>query len=149
MALLNYRTQISADVTVGQIQKMLAKAGASAIMSNYDQQGNIVSLSFQIIIEQKPISFTLPTDWRPVQEVLRRQKANQRNSSIKFDETTARNVAWRITKDWVEAQLAIIETHMVVAQQVFLPYMVTSSGKSLFHYMEDKSYFLLDDGMSQ
>lgn len=147
MALLNYRTRISADVTVGEIQKLLAKAGASAIMSNYDQQGNIVALSFQLILDDKPVSFTLPTDWRPVQEKLRQQKTAERNSSIKHDEATSRNVAWRITKDWVEAQLAIIETRMVVAQQVFLPYMVTSSGKSLFEYMESKSYFMLEDGV--
>ncbi|WP_189339127.1 hypothetical protein [Williamsia muralis] len=31
----------------------------------------------------------------------------------------ALRVAWRITKDWVEAQLAIIETQMVTPAQVF------------------------------
>src|SRR5438552_18436509 len=40
-------------------------------------------------------------------------------------------VEWRIVKDWVEAQLALIETRMVTAQQVFLPYAIMRDGRTL------------------
>lgn len=135
MPLLNYRTRISADVTAGEIQRLLAKAGASAIMSEYDDTGNIVALSFKLRMNNDSISFTLPTDWRPVQEVLKKQR-------VTFNEVTARNVAWRITKDWVEAQLAIIETRMVTTAQVFLPYATTASGESLYQHIAQNTSML-------
>jgi hypothetical protein len=146
MALLNYRTRIAAHVTIGEIQQQLAKAGASAIMSEFDNQGNIVALSFRLKLNNDAISFTLPTDWKPVQQVLIEQKRKSSNSSIKTDEATARNVAWRITKDWVEAQLAIIETRMVTTAQVFLPYAVTRDGSTLYQHIANNNAELLLKG---
>lgn len=53
MPLLNYTTTIAAHTTVAEIQQMLAKAGANAILSEYDDDGYIVALSFT------------PTSWLP------------------------------------------------------------------------------------
>jgi hypothetical protein len=142
MALLNYTTTIDAHKSIMEIQSLLAKAGASAIMSEYDDTGNIVALSFRLKLNDQFISFTLPTDWRPVQAVLIEQR--RRNSRIKTDEQQARRVAWRITKDWVEAQLAIIETRMVTTAQVFLPYAVTSNGETMYQYVAHNQQLLLD-----
>lgn len=142
MALLNYTTTIDAHKSIMEIQSLLAKAGASAIMSEYDDTGNIVALSFRLKLNDQFISFTLPTDWRPVQAVLIEQR--RRNSRIKTDEHQARRVAWRITKDWVEAQLAIIETRMVTTAQVFLPYAVTSNGETMYQYVANNQQLLLD-----
>ena len=55
-------------------------------------------------------------------------------------------VAWRIVRNWVEAQLAIIETRMVKTEQVFLPYAVTRDGKTLYEHVEKNPQFLLGDG---
>lgn len=44
MALKNYTTSISVEKTISEIQAMLAKAGASKIMSEYDDTGNIFAL---------------------------------------------------------------------------------------------------------
>jgi hypothetical protein len=147
MAILNYRTRIAADVTVGEIQRALAKAGASAIMSEYDDSGNIVSLSFRLKMGEDSIGFTLPTDWRPVQQVLTSQRRTNKN--VSDSEVTSRNVSWRITKDWVEAQLAIIETKMVTTAQVFLPYAITKDGTSMYEHVAANTSLLLTQGSSQ
>jgi len=144
MALLNYTTTIDADKTIHEITKMLAKAGASKILTDYDDTGNITSLSFQLKLNDQPMSFTLPTDWRPVQAVLLEQR--RRNARVKTDEAQARRVAWRITKDWVEAQLAIIETRMVTTAQVFLPYAVTENGQLMYQYVAEHTNLLLGGG---
>ena len=34
-------------------------------------------------------------------------------------------ITWRILKDWVEAQMALLETGMVTMDESFLPYMVS------------------------
>ena len=39
--------------------------------------------------------------------------------------------SWRILKDWVEAQMALLETGMVTMDEIFLPYML-SGGQTLY-----------------
>ena len=38
--------------------------------------------------------------------------------------------SWRILKDWVEAQMALLETGMVTMDEIFLPY-ILSGGQTL------------------
>lgn len=142
MPLLNYTTSIAPQKTVMEIQSLLARAGASAIMANYDLKGNIISLSFQIPFEGKSLSFRLPTDWNPVQATLKRQRVSPKYQTPEH----ALRVAWRITKDWVEAQLAIIETQMVTTAQVFLPYAITKDGQSVYEYIAGNTSLLLTAG---
>jgi hypothetical protein len=40
--------------------------------------------------------------------------------------------AWRIIKDWVQAQLALVEINMVTVPQVFLPYAIMQDGRTLW-----------------
>ena len=146
MPLLNYTTQIDAFKTISEIQKLLAKAGASAVMNEMDDTGSITALSFRIKFERdssQEIAFRLPTDWRPVLEVMQQDRRVPRN--LKTREQALR-VAWRITKDWIEAQVAFIETNMVTTAQVFLPYAVTRNGQSLFETIEDDPKLLLGSG---
>jgi hypothetical protein len=128
---------------------MLAKAGARQVMHDYDDSGNIVALSFSLELDGQRIGFRLPSDWRPVQQILIgiRRKNTRLERSIE-SEDHARDVAWRIIKDWVEAQLAIIETRMVTTAQVFLPYAVTNTGQSLYEYIGQHTQLLLGDGSS-
>jgi len=142
MPLLNYTTSIAPQKTVMEIQAMLAKAGASAILADYDTEGNIVALSFRLRNEGQDISFKLPTAWQPVLETLKRQNVSR---TLQTPEQALR-VAWRITKDWVAAQLAIIETRMVTTAQVFLPYAITNNGQSVYEYIAQNTSLLLGAG---
>lgn len=145
MPLLNYTTSIAPTKTVMEIQSALAKSGASAIMANYDTNGNIVALSFQLMTENGTMAFKLPTAWEPVQKVLIKQRVSPKYQTPEH----ALRVAWRITKDWVEAQLAIIETQMVTTAQVFLPYAVMNDGGTVFEYFASNQGLLLSDGSEQ
>lgn len=142
MPLLNYTTSIAPQKTVMEIQALLVRAGANAIMADYDKDGNIVAMSFRITLEDKPLSFKLPTDWEPVHRTLCRQRVSPKYQTPE----QALRVAWRITKDWVEAQLAIIETQMVTTAQVFLPYAVTANGQTVYEYMASNTHLLLSEG---
>ena len=146
MALLNYTTKIDPDKTAAEIAKCLSMHGASAVMTEYDKQDNFVTaLSFKIEHDGKAIAFRLPVDWRPVQKVLEAQWSKTRNSSIKTDQLSAVRVAWRIVKDWVEAQMALVETQMVTTAQVFLPYAVMKDGRTLSEHVETDPGFLLGE----
>lgn len=129
MPILNYTTQISVDKTIAEIQTKLARAGARAILADYDDDGNIKSLSFKLVIQEKEVGFKLPAEPDKILVLLK----TQRGVAKKFQtDEQARRVAWRIIKDWVEAQLAIIETKMVKPEQVFLPYAITRDGRTLY-----------------
>lgn len=141
MPLLNYTTKVSVTKSVQDIQKSLVKAGASSIMQDFDEKGQIVGISFRIMLQGQPINFILPSDWKSVQQVLK-------NDRVRYDEEHARRVAWRITKDWVEAQLALLATKSVTLPQVFLPYAVRHDGKTLYQVVAENPGLLLGDGNS-
>lgn len=143
MALLNYTTKIDPDKTAGEIAKMLSMAGANGVLTEYED-GYVKALSFKMTVDEKDIGFKLPCDWKPVQEVLEEQW--HKNRRIDRSREQAVRTAWRIVKDWVEAQLAIIETRMVTTQEVFLPYAVMKDGRTLAETVQQDSTFLLGEG---
>jgi hypothetical protein len=138
MSLLNYTTKIPADKTITEIQRILATHGASAILTEYDDNGYITAISFKIRLREHEIGFRLPSDWRPVKQVLEKQRVERRYQT----QEQALMVAWRIVKDWVEAQMAIVETKMVTMDQVFLPYAITREGKTLYEQVKDSPLLL-------
>ncbi len=144
MALLNYTTKIDADKTAGEISRMLSRAGASAVLTEYDPKEQYVSaLSFKMTLGDQSIGFKLPCDWKPVLTLLEQDRKVPRSLT---NREQAVRVAWRIVKDWVEAQLALIETKMVTTQQVFLPYAVMRDGRTLSEKMAENPQFLLGSG---
>lgn len=54
------------------------------------------------------------------------------NQKIKCDREQAERVAWRIIKDWIEAQMAILESEMVTMDEIFLPYTLDNKGNTLY-----------------
>lgn len=125
MPLLNYTTKVDVYTTIGAIQGQLVKHGAKKIVQDYDDEGRITSLSFLVDTPAGPRGIRLPANVDAVHSVLIRQK-------IKCDRDQAERVAWRIVKDWVEAQMAILESEMVQMDEIFLPYMLNGSGHTLF-----------------
>lgn len=138
MPLLNYTTSIEAAKTVSEIERNLAKHGAKAILKNYDDDGHISSLSFIIRYGKQDIPIQLPVHPEAVLRVLMRQGVPTRYKN----NHQAIKVAWRIVKDWVEAQMAILETEMVRMEQIFLPYIVSDSGKTLYEIIMDRGFYL-------
>lgn len=135
MPIKNYTTRISAGQTIQEIQKNLVKHGARAIMIEYDK-GDPSGLSFLVPTKHGDVPFRLPTNTLSVQKVLEEQR-------VKSDKKMASNVAWRIMKDWIEAQMAIIEAELVTLEQVFLPYMqMPGENQTLYDAMVARGFYL-------
>lgn len=133
MPLLNYTTTVAVSRTVGQVQGLLVEAGARKVITDYDDVGTVTGISFAVETVAGPRGFTLPVHWERVEAVLRREKLPARYSTPEH----AERVAWRIVKDWLEAQLAIIRTEMVTLDQVMLPYMRSGDGRSYYELYRD------------
>lgn len=127
MPLLNYTTSIAAGKTAAEMQTMLAKAGASHVQSTYEN-GAPTGLMFTIATPPGPRSFQLPVNAQAVQAALRKQGVPQKYRTPE----QAERVAWRILKDWLAAQSAIISTEMVTLDQVMLPYMTDATGTTVY-----------------
>ncbi len=134
-------TKIEPEQTVGEIQKVLGKYGAAAIMTEYDK-GEVTGVCFKINVNGNDIPFRLPCRWQAVHEVLisRRKRATVRSDDIR----QAKCVAWRQILRWIEAQMALAETGMVKMQEVFMPYIqVNLEGKTLYDKLEETKFKLL------
>lgn len=144
MPLLNYTTKIDADKTAGEISRCLSMHGASAVMTEYNpKDGCVTSLSFKIDVNGQTMGFRLPCDWNPVFAILESDPKVPRSA---VTQTQAVRVAWRIVKDWVEAQMALVETRMVTTAEVFLPYAVMKDGRTLAETIQTDPGFLLGAG---
>jgi hypothetical protein len=154
MGLLNYTTKIDPDKTAQEIAKCLSMHGASAVLTEYDPGNNYVSaISFQIKLNDQKMAFRLPCDWKPVFAIITKNSKvrsyQSRYERWKSDqEMQAVRTAWRIVKDWVEAQMALVETQMVTTAEVFLPYAVMKDGRTLAQHAQSDPSFLLGDGTS-
>lgn len=140
MALKNTYTKTPVTTMLSEIQKALIRAKAVGMNYRFDQQGRIQGLSFGLNIKGKDVGFLLPINLEKVQVVLKREQ-NKRWD----DEEYVYRVAWACMRDWVTAQMALIETEMAEPLQVFLPYAQDASGKTLFDTVIE-SNLLLGDG---
>lgn len=145
MPLLNYTTKVPVVRSIQEIQKALVKAGASSIMQDYDIDGAISAIAFKIRLNGTDISFRLPCETSRVLEVMKHD-GTPRSLLTKAH---AQRVAWRIIKDWVEAQMAIVQTNMVTLPQVFLPYAVSKDGTTLYEIVASRPELLLGRGDEQ
>lgn len=143
MALLNYTTKINAEQTIGEIQKLLSKHGVMAMMTEYDGQ-NVSAVSFKMNINGSPMGFKLPCNWRAVLEIFKNDPQARRRGCVNEDQ--AIKTAWRVIKDWIVSQLALVEINMVTISQVFLPYTIMKNGQTLSEYIEQNPGMLLGDG---
>jgi hypothetical protein len=135
MALKNYTTTVPVSQTVSDIHRELAAHGARKVMFDYADDGKILAICFSIMTPEGERAVRLPGNADRVQKVLQKQRNDPKRKSrtcIDASPEQAERVAWRIVKDWLTAQLAILETEMVDVGQVFLPYFVNRSGQTLY-----------------
>lgn len=144
MGLLNYTTSIEASKTLGEITGLLVAAKADAIMTEFDGAGNPVSVSFKIMGKYGPMAFKLPCNNVAAANVLNKQaRLGKIPRKYLNDMTQARRVGWRIVRQWLEAQLALVELEMVPIEQIFLSYMQTNDGRTVYERLEESKFGMI------
>lgn len=139
MAIKNYTTKVDVYTSLGEIQGALARHGASKIMVDYEN-GKPVSVSFAISSYYGLQGYVLPATVDGTLQVFRRQK-------IKADREQAEKTAWRNVRDWVLAQMALIEACDIPMDQIFLPYMTDNQGRTLYDVYAS-GHLMLGNGKS-
>lgn len=131
MPTLNYTTKIPAARTISEIQAMLVRHGAAAVITHYEQ-AKASGLSFTLQTPHGDRAFTLPVDVAAVHRLLTAQAKDRKIEKRYAEAAHAERVAWRVLKDWLAAQLAIIEAQMATLDQVMLPYLHVDGQKTLY-----------------
>lgn len=141
MAILNYTTTVDSFKTVSEIEYILMKHKAKSIMKTYDGE-SITGLSFLIDTGMQQIPVRLPVKVDECLEVLKQEKKNSSRSNIEATRDQAERVAWRILKDWVEAQMALLDIQMVRFEELFLPYIETQTGQTIYERLKERQFLL-------
>ncbi len=140
MAILNYTTSIDAEKTIGEITKCLVKHGAHKIVADY-KDGLPSAVTFCLTIDDRMIAFSLPANY---EGVLNSMKKDSKVPMRLCTKEQALKVSWRIIKDWVEAQMAIVEAKLADMAEVFLPYAIHKDGSTLYNYIKGNGMLLLN-----
>ena len=141
MAILNYTTTIDSFKTVSEIEYILMKHNAKSIMKNYEGE-TITGLSFLIDTGVQQIPIRLPVRVDECLKVLKKEKRENPQKKIKDTREQAERVAWRILKDWVEAQMALLDIQMVRFEEIFLPYIQTNNGQTVYDKLAERQFLL-------
>ena len=128
MSLYMETTRISVDKTAGELCMLLARSGATKIQQDYDG-GVVCAMHFILRVGQNDLPYRLPVRVQAVYDLLASGR-RVRNRADLMEQ--AKRVAWRQILRWVQAQLALIQTGMVQAAEVFLPYMSVAPKQTFY-----------------
>lgn len=139
MATLKNATSTSRNV-FSDIQKTLATHKVLDIRFLYEASGSgrIEGIEFSVNINGAVYPFRMPVRVKNVEIVM---YGNRRLTQAQKDQ--AYRTAWANLRDWISAQMAMIDTGMVRPEEVFLPYMIEHSGERTFYEAMSESQFLL------
>lgn len=140
MAILNYTTSIPCEKTISYIQKCLVSHGASKIVTDYSE-GIPSAVTFCLVLNETLVAYSLPANY---EGVLLAMKKDRKVPSRLCTKEQALKVSWRIIKDWVEAQMAIVEAKLADVAEVFLPYAITKNGNTLYKEIQGNGMLLLN-----
>lgn len=140
--LMNYTTEIPESKTIAEIEQILAKFGASAILKEYRGDGSVRSISFKVRTDHGEMPFKIPMNDQQVAQYLSEQwKGWRKQENVKNDLDAARRIGWRIIKDWIHAQLSIVNLRLVKVEEVFLPYAYNyNTNKTFFETLEEQKF---------
>ena len=140
----NYTTKVPANRTINEIEQILAKYGATHIYKSFDGEGFPTALAFKTMVGDKQIAFKLPMEENKLMMIFK-NSVNKRElpSSYLNNKEQARRTGWRIIKDWIDSQMALIDIHLAKFEEIFLPYMYSEKeDMTLFEIMEKREFNL-------
>jgi hypothetical protein len=151
---LNYTTAIPVTQTVAECQSILAAAGAASVAVHYED-GLPAGVSFHLKTPHGPRTFTLPVDVAAMHAVLAKARKDGAFESLHasyarlqgyLTREHAARVAWRVVKDWLEANLALIAAQMATIDEVMLPYLHVNGDKTLWQAYREREQAAIEAG---
>lgn len=142
MALKNYTSE--GRGTFEKIQRVLSSHGANRIMYDYGPEGQLTAITFGLDLNGQPMGFRLPALTENVVQIMYggEDRWGRQKKITQAQRDQAYKTAWANIRDWIDAQMALIDTRQVKLEQVFLPYLIMKDNKTLFEQLERKQFAL-------
>lgn len=125
MPIKNYTTKVPAVQTVGEIQGILAAHGARKVMMDYGDDGKVLAVTFALDCCGMIRGFRLEAKPEGVISVMQKERA-------KCDYEQAERIAWRNLKDWIAAQIALVETEQATMDELFFPKLIDRNERTIY-----------------
>lgn len=130
--ILNYTTKVDQETTKMEIERILVRHGARRVGLTYGEDQQPTGLDFTLQTPVGARDFHLRVPMEGVRAVLTAQ-AKKRPAEARYaTDAQAVRVAWRILKDWVEAQSALIEAGIATLDQVMMFSLMLREGTTLY-----------------
>ena len=133
--LKNYQSSLPLPNIFADIEKTLTTHGAKRIVRDYNNIGKIVAISFVVSANKGDLFIRLPARTERVKQIFD-------NQGIRYKEDQPYRTAWATIRDWISAQMALIDWEMVKLEEVFLPYAVGKNGQTYFEIIENNGFKL-------
>jgi hypothetical protein len=131
----NWTARTPAIENIGIIKSALKEHGVTAIKLEKDGKKRYVGISFSLEINNELIDFKLPVHIERVEELVRESYEYVKLTDNLRDQ--AYRTSWANVKDWIVAQLALVDSQMAKTEEVFLPYLLTEAGQTYFEVFEN------------
>jgi hypothetical protein len=131
-------TEVPVQRSLQSISEMLAAAGAKSINQQFED-GRPIGVSFTLVVNKMTYTYALPVRPEAILRALKEKSARStRRKDPKVMAAQAERIAWRQLFGWIEAQLGMIDCGMLAAGEVFLPYLLATSGQTLWQTFQQK-----------
>ena len=136
MALKNYTSSSSLNNIFADIEKTLTTHGAKQVIRDYGDDGKIKSISFVIQTSKTLLGIRLPAKFDAVEKIFQ-------NDGVRYKPEQPYRTAWATIRDWISAQMALVDWEMVKPEEVFLPYIIMpESGETFFETVQKRDFLL-------
>lgn len=136
MPILNYSSRVPAKQSRAEIQEKLARNGAASIVIAYGDNHEVSGITFTLHADTRA-RYCLPANVDAMERVLARIPR-----AVKTRDQATRTT-WRCIRDWVYAQLALIEAEQATMEQVMLPYLELPDGRTMYEAYQEHGALLL------
>lgn len=141
MKLKNYTSNVKAEKSISEIEELLVQAGAKTISKFYDDNNSIAGFFFQLLINNIPHTFKLPSNPKAVESVMAKSIKKPHRGTLERIKEQARKTSWRLLKEWIHIQITMIQLEQAEASQIFLPYIYDGkTDKTLFEKLKSSNF---------
>ena len=133
--LKNYKSSSPLPNIFNSIEKTLTTHGAKQIIRDYGNDCKITDISFVVPTKSGDLAVRLPARFDRVKQIFD-------NDGTRYKEDQPYRTSWATIRDWIDAQMALIDWEMVKLEEVFLPYAVNKDGKTYFEVLENRGFKL-------
>lgn len=131
-------TEVPAERSALSIMQLLAAAGARSVNMRYGEDRRLVGIDFIFAAAggaELLFPFSIPARVDLLFDRLWKLRTGRRPPSREVVKQQAERIAWRQLFRWVEAQVALVDTGMVTHIEVFTPYCIDRTGRTMFEVM--------------